>query len=54
MTVKELIEVLQACNQDAIVLVQDDSSLFDVRDSQVFHYPELNQVIVDLTYGEEQ
>lgn len=55
MTVKELKEILDACNDDAVVLVEHGDGLINVQDSQVFQTIDgTNRVVIDLTYGEER
>jgi hypothetical protein len=58
MTVKELKEILDGCNDDAIVSIHwetDSAFQFDnLHDSQVFNDAEQNQVVFDITYGDEK
>ena len=54
MTVKELKEILDACNQDAeVFVVEENGALSPIHDSQVFHVVERNQVTIDPSYGDE-
>ena len=55
MTVKELIEILQTCNETATVIIQEeDRSPSDIHDSQIWATPDGTTVIIDPSYGEER
>jgi hypothetical protein len=51
MTVRELKEILSACNDDAIIIVKsDDYGLQHVKEQQVFAVPDGTRVIIDVDY----
>lgn len=47
MTVKELIEVLQACNEEAQVYLADDSGRGTIKESYIYQSPDGSQVTID-------
>ena len=49
MTVKELKEILDACNDDAVIIVTCSDGASGIVDDQVFHTTD-NQVIIDTTF----
>lgn len=49
MTVKELIEILDACNQNAEVYVTDDSGTTELKDADVFHSEDGKSVTFDIS-----
>jgi hypothetical protein len=56
MTVKELVEILEACNPDARVLVKtnhlENPIGIPLEDNQVFHMTEWELVVLDPTHIE--
>ena len=47
MTVKELKEILDACNEDARVYICDESGQIPLRDEHVYHNVNANTVTFD-------
>jgi hypothetical protein len=55
MTVKELIEVLQTCNDDATIIIKDDNgSGSGIYDEQIWATSDGLSVIIDPSYRENE
>lgn len=53
MTVKELKEVLSACNDDAEIIIADDSGSSNIQESQIYQTSDGSQVVFDPSIGDE-
>jgi len=53
MTVKELKEILDACNEDAVIVIATTAGNYLLNESQVFHVPEYSEVVIDPTYSND-
>ena len=53
MTVKELKEVLEACNDDAEIIIQVERRINYIYDSQIWQTTDGKQVIFDPSYRDE-
>jgi hypothetical protein len=57
MTVKELIELLESCNQDSPVFLVNDSGSSELKDEDIFqwdHSVDIDSSVASLAYKREQ